>query len=74
MDAAVVTDVSEPRLLSACELGDAPAQQVVFGEPAEFGKAGRNGLEHFVVDDRLLGFFRALLRNPAARLEQRRDL
>jgi len=42
VDAAVVADVLEPCLLSACELSDAPAQLVVFGEPAELGKAGRN--------------------------------
>ena len=71
---AVIADMLEPRFITGAELRDAAAKYQIFGQSGEFRISLRYGLQHFVVDHRLLGFFRAFRRHPSAVFEQRADL
>src|SRR6516164_4705945 len=74
MDAAVRSDVADPRSLAVRQLSEPAPEDVVLGQPGEFWVGGGQGLEQRVVYYRLLGLLRPLLGLPAAGLEQGRDL
>ena len=74
VDPLVGPDVGEPRLLAVGELSEPSAENVMLRQPIELGKLLDNILENFIIDLRLPGLLGAFLRDPAALLQQARDL
>jgi hypothetical protein len=74
VDAAVGADVPAPSLITYGQLREPASEDAVLCEAGELGIELGDGFQQFVADLRLSGLLGALLRHPAAGLQQRTDL